>query len=353
MAKMPLDIEYSRSLAAKALDAMEAYGVPPLPRNYEIWFAHAMGTVPGLGMALEGVFAGEGEWNARAADEIYARFFPTVPSPASLAAIGDALQVEMASIMKSVNQAGAETKSYSLTLDVVAGQMNADIDASSLTAIARQLSISTRAMKVRTESLESELEQSAREIASLRAKNEAIRQESLTDALTNLGNRKHFDERLKEAGITAANTSRPLCVIMADVDHFKAFNDQWGHQTGDQVLRLVASCFSDNVKGRDTAARYGGEEFAVILPETSMIDACTLAEQLRRNVQNRKIVKRSTGESLGAITISLGVAQFRRGEDMQELLRRADQCLYAAKRGGRNKVISEDTVEGAAHSTAA
>lgn len=340
-------------MATKALAAMAAYGVPPLPRNYEIWFAHAMGTTPGLGMALEGVFAGDGEWNARAADEIYARFFPSIPNPTSLAAIGEALQVEMASIMKSVNQAGAETKSYSLTLDVVAGQMDSGIDANSLPVIARQLAVSTRAMKARTESLETELEQSAREIAALRAKNEAIRQESLTDSLTGLGNRKHFDERLREAGQIAIESGRPLCVIMADVDRFKAFNDMWGHQTGDQVLRLVASCFSDNVKGRDTAARYGGEEFAVILPETTMVDACTLAEQLRRNVQSRKIVKRSTGESLGAITISLGVAQYRQGEDMQEVLRRADQCLYAAKRGGRNKVICEDKSDGTPQSSAA
>jgi diguanylate cyclase len=352
MTGTPLEIDYTRAVAAKALNTMEAYGVPPLPRNYEIWFAHALGTVPGLAMALEGVFAGDGEWSARAADELYARFFPAVPNPASLAAIGEALQVEMTSIMKSVNQAGAETKSYSRTLDVVAGQMDDGLDATSLTAIAHQLAVSTRAMKSRTEVLESELEQSAREIATLRAKNEAIRQESLTDALTSLGNRKHFDERLKEAAQAAGETGRPLCVIMADVDRFKAFNDLWGHQTGDQVLRLVAACFSDNVKGRDTAARYGGEEFAVILPETTITDACTLAEQLRRNVQGRKIVKRSTGETLGAITVSLGVAQMRPGEDIQDLLRRADQCLYAAKHKGRNLVVCEDALT-SAHSSAA
>jgi len=341
MANTPLDMDYSRSIATKAISAMEAYGVPPLPRNYEIWFAHALGTYPGLAMALESVFAGDGEWTSQAADEIYGRFFPSVPNPASLAAIGTALQVEMSSILKSVTEAGAETKSYSLTLDVVTGQMD-KLDASSLPAVARQLAVSTRAMQARTRALEAELEQSSREIDALRAKNEAIRQESLTDALTNLSNRKHFDERLNEAKETADRTGEPLCVIMADVDRFKAFNDMWGHQTGDQVLRLVAACFSDNIKGRDTAARYGGEEFAVILPDTTIANACLLAEQLRRNVQGKKIVKRSTGETLGAITVSLGVAQMKAGEHLADLLRRADQCLYSAKRSGRNRVVSDE-----------
>ncbi|MCC6921150.1 MAG: diguanylate cyclase [Alphaproteobacteria bacterium] len=338
-----LDIEHTRAICAKALGMMEAYGVGPAPRNYEIWYAHATGTVPGLAMALEAVFTGDGEWSSQAADDIYLRFFPAVPNPASLAAIGDALQHEMASILKSVTEAGAETKSYGAALEIVTGQMDRGVDANRLPAIAHQLAVSTRAMRARTDALERELEQTSKEVAALRAKNEAIRQEALTDSLTNLGNRKHFDERLAEAADAAMKTGGPLCVIMADVDRFKAFNDMWGHQTGDQVLRLVAACFSDNVKGRDTAARYGGEEFAVILPETSLANARVLAEQIRRNVQAKKVVKRSTGETLGAITISLGVASLQPGEHPQDMLRRADKCLYAAKHAGRNRVMDEDS----------
>jgi len=347
------DVEHTRAISAKALGMMEAYGVGPSPRNYEIWYAHATGTVPGLAMALEAVFTGDGLWNSQAADDIYTRFFPAVPSPASLAAIGDALQHEMGSILKSVTEAGAETKSYGAALEIVTGQIDRGVDASRMPAIARQLAISTRAMRARTDALERELEQTSKEVTALRAKNEAIRQEALTDSLTNLGNRKHFDERLAEAAEGAARTGGPLCVIMADVDRFKAFNDMWGHQTGDQVLRLVAACFSDNVKGRDTAARYGGEEFAVILPETSLANAHLVAEQIRRNVQAKKVVKRSTGETLGAITISLGVASLRPGEHPQDMLRRADQCLYAAKHAGRNKVMAEDSIGEDASATAA
>ena len=114
---------------------------------------------------------------------------------------------------------------------------------------------------------------------------------------------------------------------------------------GDQVLRLVAQCLKANTKGRDTAARYGGEEFAVILPHTSIENAIKLAEQIRRAVESKKIVKRSTGETLGSITMSLGVAKFVPGEPIGDVVSRADQCLYAAKRAGRNRVMSEWAVD--------
>ena len=108
------------------------------------------------------------------------------------------------------------------------------------------------------------------------------------------------------------------------------------------MLRLVGSCFRENVKGRDTAARYGGEEFAVILPETTLANARMLAEQIRKAVQSKKVVKRSSGETLGSITISLGVATLRPGDTAEELVRRADSCLYTAKRSGRNMVVSDE-----------
>jgi diguanylate cyclase len=128
---------------------------------------------------------------------------------------------------------------------------------------------------------------------------------------------------------------------MVDIDHFKNFNDSFGHLTGDQVLRLVALAVKNNVKGQDTAARYGGEEFAVVLPNTVLRSATTVADHVRRAVMTKQLMKRSTHEQLGRITVSIGVASLRNGETAQSLIGRADACLYAAKRSGRNRVISE------------
>jgi diguanylate cyclase len=135
---------------------------------------------------------------------------------------------------------------------------------------------------------------------------------------------------------------------MTDIDHFKKFNDSFGHQTGDQVLRLVALAVKQNVKGQDIACRYGGEEFGVILPRTNLRQAVVVADHIRQSVMSKELVKRSTGENLGRITISIGVSCWRRGDNQQSIIERADASLYAAKRGGRNLVRceSDDDVSG-------
>ena len=196
-------------------------------------------------------------------------------------------------------------------------------------------------MEVRTKALEEELQRSSHEVNDLKAKLDDVRKESLTDPLTGIHNRKAFDQELAEAVDLARKGGEPLSLFMCDIDHFKVFNDTWGHQTGDQVLRLVGHCLSENVKGRDTAARYGGEEFAVILRQTGLESAVSLANQIRSNVESKKLVKRSTGDILGTITISIGVAQLGLGEPPSSLIQRADACLYAAKNAGRNRVMSE------------
>ena len=164
---------------------------------------------------------------------------------------------------------------------------------------------------------------------------------SLTDPLTTLANRKSFDLQLGRVMADAKQKSEPLSLLMTDVDNFKTFNDKYGHLTGDQVLRLVAMSVKQNVKARDIAARYGGEEFMVALPSTPLQHAITIADQIRHAVMTKELMKRSSGERLGRVTISIGVAALRPDDTPQSLLERADACLYAAKRHGRNRVISE------------
>jgi diguanylate cyclase len=178
----------------------------------------------------------------------------------------------------------------------------------------------------------------------LKAKLDDVRKDALTDALTGICNRKAFDAELASAMGRAKRTGEPLCLFMCDVDRFKQFNDTWGHQTGDQVLRLVANCLSENIKGRDTAARYGGEEFGVILPQTALADAVSVANSIRTRVESKKLLKKSTGDVLGVITISIGVAQFVPNDTADSFIRRADSCLYAAKKAGRNLVMAQTEI---------
>src|SRR6202035_1488032 len=200
---------------------------------------------------------------------------------------------------------------------------------------------STREMRETNKALEERLTLSKSEISNLQQSLEAIRAESLTDPLTGLGNRKYFDRSIEMAVQNALATGEPLSLLMFDIDHFKSFNDSYGHLTGDQVLRLVGMSLKQTIKGQDITARYGGEEFAVVLPNTALRQALTVADHIRRAVMAKELKKKSTGEILGRVTISVGVSLLKPGDDTDALIERADACLYAAKRNGRNRVVCE------------
>lgn len=183
--------------------------------------------------------------------------------------------------------------------------------------------------------------ESRHQIVELKESLEAIRFESLTDELTTLANRKHFDRSIEAAVAQSRESGEPFALLLTDIDNFKRFNDTHGHQTGDQVLRLVAMTVKQNVKAQDIACRYGGEEFAVILPRTSVEYARTVAERVRVAVAAKELVKRSSGQMLGNVTVSVGVAAWRRDDSVASLVERTDAALYAAKQGGRDRVCSE------------
>ena len=163
----------------------------------------------------------------------------------------------------------------------------------------------------------------------------------MTDGLTGIGNRKFLDIRLRDEVMVAMESGEPLCVILSDIDHFKKFNDTYGHTIGDEVLKLAASVMKDSVKDQDTPTRYGGEEFCIVLPRTLLTNAVKLADNLRATLAKRGLSNKKTGESYGRITLSLGVAMYRPGESIDNLLKRADEALYRAKDNGRNRVECE------------
>lgn len=168
---------------------------------------------------------------------------------------------------------------------------------------------------------------------SLRQKNQELEQLSVTDGLTGLVNHRALMQRLNEEGIRSQRNSRPFTVIMTDVDHFKSYNDQFGHPEGDHVLKQVAALLKENTRTVDCVARYGGEEFAVLLPETELSDAMEVAERIRSRIESADFPNRK-------ITLSIGVAEFpRHAETTADIMVIADQALYVAKRQGRNQVV--------------
>jgi diguanylate cyclase (GGDEF)-like protein len=169
----------------------------------------------------------------------------------------------------------------------------------------------------------------------LRAK---LRLQSIRDPLTDLFNRRYMEESLDRELRRSARKKLPLSVMMIDIDHFKSFNDSFGHEAGDELLKELARLFRAQLRAEDIACRYGGEEFAMILPEASLEIACERAEQLRLTASSSDFQYR--GSKLGSVTISVGVTCYPgHGTTQEALLRSADQALYRAKEQGRNRVV--------------
>ena len=133
--------------------------------------------------------------------------------------------------------------------------------------------------------------------------------------------------------------------MLIDIDHFKRFNDEFGHGVGDQVLRLMARVLRERVREIDLPARYGGEELIVVLPSADLAAGTVVAERIRRCIAECHMTRRSTGEALPGITVSIGVAQFQGGESMADLIDRCDRALYLAKKTGRNRVVTETELD--------
>ena len=167
---------------------------------------------------------------------------------------------------------------------------------------------------------------------------ETLKYQSVRDPLTNLFNRRHMEEALQRELLRAARNGNPVAVLMADLDHFKQFNDAFGHEAGDVLLRDLGALLAAEIRGGDIACRYGGEEFLLILSDTDLPSACERAEKLQQQVRNLQV--RYRGETLRRITLSIGVAGFpRHGTSASQIVTAADRALYKAKAAGRDRVV--------------
>jgi len=254
----------------------------------------------------------------------------------------DNIRRELNNIIKSmqgdIENSGGKLSSYADRLSRFASILNTSPPPQVMAAEVEMVIEDTRATEHTQRQFNAQLTQITSEMEALRKELEQIREESYTDSLTGISNRKAFDVALEEAVYKTRQEKSTFSVLIADVDHFKQVNDNYGHLIGDKVLRFVASTFKWCVKGKDIVARFGGEEFAVILLNTDMTGAYSVAEQIRRAVCAGKIKDMSSQKMLDQVTISIGIAQFDSNDLPNDLLQRADQALYRAKEKGRNRV---------------
>jgi diguanylate cyclase len=335
------DHERTMAFAEVALGQIKSLRQTAIPRNYEIWYVYATGYNAALNKIINETLARTGKMTEADLEQIYDTYLSQLKASERIDKVGTRVIGEIDDVMKVITDALEMSTSYGASLDGASQKLSSVQSREQLKPIVEALIKSTREMRETNKALEACLSNSKAEISNLQHSLEAIRAESQTDPLTGLGNRKYFDRSIETAVAAALASGEPLSLLMFDIDHFKSFNDSYGHLTGDQVLRLVGMSLKQTIKGQDITARYGGEEFAVVLPNTALRQALTVADHIRRAVMSKELKKKSTGEILGRVTISVGVSMLKPDDTTDSLIERADACLYAAKRNGRNRVICE------------
>jgi len=332
-----LDLDYAGSLARQAMDLMSQHRIPPSPDNFSIWFQYVARSSTELNRTID-VLIGNGKTFDDVINRDLVRTYLIGGQQANLSdKIGGLVSSAKELLASAIDDQNTQIK----TLQDVSTQAEIADPKALIGSLLDELLKATS----RAKNLEIGFDKTSQELDELRETLAQSDRSAKTDPLTGLANRRALDEVLYAAQIKAMETGGALSVLLVDIDYFKQFNDTYGHQVGDQVLRLTAGVFRDLLREADFAARYGGEELIGVLEGAELKTARDVAERIRATVSERKMRKRSTGEELGAITVSIGVAEFQPGESIGDLVERADRALYQAKRSGRNRTATELDLE--------
>jgi diguanylate cyclase len=338
-----LDFEFVSGVAEKAMRAVAEQRVPPTPQNFHVWFKYALGLPIDLKRTIDILIASKRKFDAATNRDLYLTYVGSKGTDDAVThQVSQQLHSVLASAQQFLNAAIADNRTQIEAINEVADRSEAGVDPRLLvkTLMTELGNAATRAAK-----LEAQFVEKSRELDVIRESLSRSEARARTDALTGLPNRHALEEFFRVAQTEAMEQDRPLSALLIDIDHFKRFNDNFGHVVGDQVLRLVAKALQAGVRENDLAARYGGEELIAILPGADLAVCTAVAERLRRAIAEGKIIRRSTGEELPGITVSIGVGQFQPGESVEDLIDRCDRALYQAKKRGRNLVVTEHEIE--------
>lgn len=328
-----------RDMRAAVAD-LERRRILPTPLTLLVWYCHVSGQCPDLSREITASMA-DGQGLSDCDIAALSRHLLGA-APELIDEIGRRIEQTLEATAERIGAAACQEKRYGRDLQSFEQAVSAEDNAQTLHTLVVQLLERTKAMQEQTEELQRQLLGSSSTVTMLRQDLEIARREANVDGLTGIANRRAFEFELARLAAEAELDGTRFCVLLADIDHFKQFNDNYGHVLGDQLLKLVAKTIVRCVKGQDVVARYGGEEFAVILPTTKLADALKVATQIKNAVAANRLKLRHSNKDLGTVTLSIGVAEFQCGAPPAHVIARADKGLYRAKAAGRNRAMASE-----------
>lgn len=325
LSKKPKD-----DIADRVVARLAALGLPGLPRNYEIVYMLETSPLPEMSEAFRSLTKNGGPSQADI-DEMHRRFVQPAFEPAH-----ERLLREVKEVVEMLEDDQHTRRKYSEVLFTAAEGITSNISESVLRKLVSMIRSANAAEIDRGKQTVAKIRGKSRGLDEVRLELERFKLMAHQDALTGISNRRVFDVAIRNIYSEPCDRSR-TALILTDIDHFKKFNDKFGHAVGDQVLKVVADVLKNNVDARSTVCRMGGEEFAIILHDVSPTQAITVAERLRRSVGDSEIVNKDAGTAYGSVTMSFGVCMASSTENHEELYAMADSALYSSKGDGRNR----------------
>lgn len=332
------DIEISKLTIEKLLEN----DITPTPQCYEVMFAYLKGDNIEVNKAFEKYFKKHQLITESFLNKVHSSVLYYDTMAKTVNTVTSLLTNQISDLNHSVITSDQEIGVFNEAIDSFSQYIEDDIDNFSDKNIVNYIINATSRIKDKIKELEESLNNSQIEIKQLHSYLENMCQETMIDPLTALATRKKSDQILSRAIRNSLETSEELAIVFVEIDYYDQFQEKWGQATSEQILRFTATALKENIKGRDSASRYSETIFMLILPKTSAKGAKALSEHIRNTIERKRIVKKTTGEYLGRVTISAGIAEFKEGESLGYLVSRAEKSLTAARLNGRNCSVTED-----------
>lgn len=324
----------------RAFEYIKQFGLDPTPPHYALFYDYAMGIRSERQDALRRLIAEDRVNVATLAALDDASADDGSLSLEAMREANDALCQSAARARNIVEEHASGVSAFKANVSASSDHLTSSPTNEDLKLLVHNLILACSTIQERNSEIEQQLSEVRKDFVELEKTLAEISKQATTDALTGLLNRRGFDNAIADCLSSAARTAKPLCLAICDIDNFKSFNDLHGHLVGDQVIKFIAKTLKDNVRETDITSRFGGEEFALLLPSTTVAEARILAERIREAVASKRITKRSTKETIGQVTISIGIALYGMGQYPADFFQTADRNLYRAKAGGKNQTVS-------------
>lgn len=331
--------DFSHALNAnylnKIIPLFTQHQIAANPINYAIFYDYVSELNPALNSAVNRLLSQNAAFDCETSLGLYGSFISNAPLKSF-----DTIQQKIHKVIRqatdAINDTCHKAEQTNDSFRKKSAILEKKPEIATTQSILQEIILETKSLAATSYAMQMQLNQAKSEMEELRNELIQVRQMAVTDGLTGLLNRRAFDQTLHD--IIEQPIGESTCLSLLDIDHFKRINDTFGHTIGDNVIKFVASLLKKHAEQHHHVARYGGEELAIIMPNTLKRKAIEIAENIRLDMENSRLKRKTDNATLGQITLSVGIAELQADDNPESFVTRADTALYQAKESGRNRV---------------